>query len=349
MKDQAEEQSTEVEVPEQPEKDSEVVETPEQPETDSENRYGFIDETKKELEKPDEAESKDDVKKDEKLAKPEEEPEVEEKKEEQEEDSKPVFEYEDGKVTIKKGEEKQELIEVEIDGKKGLVSSEFKDGFLRTKDYTQKTQKLSEEKKLVEEKEAALKEREYMLYLGKEPKKPQEPDLDDYIDSKGKYFSKYDTDEEAKDAYKQAVKDYNEGTSPEMQQYQKFVDDKTKLDKVKSEAQEKTLEMIESFKEKYGEEEAEAVISEAQKYINPYVVEGLQPYPEDALEIVRKGMKYDEDLKALKDEIETKVKEGVAAKMKALKETKPVAKATQPQDTPVNKNIPDRYGFIQQN
>lgn len=334
-------ESNETEVIEQPETDSTESKPEEQP-SEASSRYGFL-KTEDDFK---EKETKEEPVKEEEKA---EEAEVvkEEKKEEViEESKKPVLKYADDKILFENGDDKQELVKVEFEpGKFGYVSSEFQAGYLKNKDYTQKTQALSERERNIEERQKALSAREYAILLGSEVPKPKEPNIDDYITSGGKYYEKYSNDDDAREAYKAALKAYTEGTSDEMKQYAKYSKDKEDLDKLKSQASTKTLEMIESFKSKYGEEEAEKVIAEAQKYINPFVVEGIAPYPEDALEIVRKGMIYDEEIKKMKDEMDAKVKAEVAKKIKELKsESKPENKGQQPVTEPVDDNIPSRYG-----
>lgn len=248
----------------------------EEKETGKTSKYDFLEEGEEETQKEEKKEEK-----------------PEEKKKDEVIDDEEII-YEDDKITFKKGEEKKELVKVDLgDGSFAYAPLDKKDGYLRQADYTKKTMALSEDRKTfesikaqVEAEKQIIEAEKFIDILGKQPDKPQ---LKDFTQSDGKYYLKFDSEEAAIEGYEKAREQYEEN-------YPKWLSAKTNLDNIIASVKASNNKMIADFTEKYGKETADEVINTASQYINPLVFKEVVPYPSDALEIIRKGLNYDKDI-----------------------------------------------------
>lgn len=275
----------------------------------------------------------------------------EEKTDESDDDEEVV--YEQDKITFKKGKDSRELVRVSFKNDKGeeefgYLPEGVKAGFLKDADYTQKTQQLKEESKQVEATKKALEALEYVDILGRIPEeRPRLPRLnEDFLnaevtDKEGYKSPKYETEDEARQAYAQAVEKYNK----DVQNYDSLMSDKRTLDEQRKSNREKNTAMINAFRDEYGEDATKEVLAVAGKYINPLKFRELEAYESNSLKVLYLGLNHEK----LKEEA---VKEAVK---KALADIDPKAKKTtvlkgRKPDTPITRNeqIPDRYAFLDQ-
>lgn len=349
---------------EQPNTDSQkavTTKTEEQPEKDSSKKTERVlpDRYAKLREKREADEKGEDVKGDEKeTVKDKETPaETEDSEKEQPkaegDDTDEEYAIEDDKIIISKGEDKKELVKVDLgDGKFGFVPEEFKDGALRQSDYTKKMQKVSEERKSLEQKEKELKTLEYIDVLGSEIKKPS---LAEYKIDKRKFLAErralenlygyqfpedyeYDDDIALENAEKEAEAKFDKA----IENRQVYLENKAKLNTTVKEVEEKSVKIIAEFAEKYGQETTEKVMSAVTQFTNPLIGKKLQPVTIEGLEILRKGLAYDSDIKT----------KGTVSKLDKVKElaeknNKPNVKTFKktPAKTPEDERRPARYRF----
>lgn len=264
--------------------------------------------------------------------KPKETTTEEKPKEKPEEVAEEEIVYEDDKIIFTGKDGKTELIKVvNEDGTFAYVPESLKDGYLRQADYTKKTMAVAEERKAIEAQKAELEyvrnEAFALKYIDELGGLTEQPLEKDYLNPDGKYYSQYETEEDAIKAYKADT--------------QKWLH-KAELDTAVKQTINTNTAMINAFVEKYGEEEYSEVAKEAQKYINPFIFKNLAPYPPEALEVLRKGLRYDKDL--------AEAKKG--AKVEALKtfNEKPKRTVLKSTHNPTPKvpdvNIPKRYQDI---
>jgi len=263
---------------------------------------------------------------------------TEDKKDEKIDDTE-EYAFEDNKLVINKGETKQELVKVELpDGNIAYVPENLKSGYLMQSDYTKKTQELKaekdnfqKEKEQIENTKKAVEQLRYFDVLGTPPEKPS---IKDFMDPDGKYYNNYENETVARIAYEEAKEKYDE----EKETYTKK---EMQITTSKQHSREKNLEMGTKFIEKYGQEAFNKTIN-ALKVFNEYVIKELAPLPENAFEIIYKGLIYDEEVK----KAELKAKESVFKSAAEKQEVKKVIKGTKTISKPVNSNIPERYKGI---
>jgi len=302
------------------------VETPEVIEDSGQDvivpeRYSFLADEEISGEKPKEEKPTEE--------KPEDKPTEEKPKETKDEEE---IIYEDDKITFTRGEEKTELIKIDMgDGTFVYAPESLKDGYLRQADYTKKTMAVAEDKKQVEslkeQIEYARNEAFALKYVDELGGLTEQPLEKDYLNPDGKLYNKFETEEQAVEAYKADSQKWLHRAELEVT-IKKTIDTNTA--------------MINAFIEKYGEEEYDTVTKEVQKYINPFVFKNVVPYPQDALETLRKGLRYDKDMEEAKK----------TAKIEALKSfndkgktaTRTVLKSSHnPTPKEVRTDIPERY------
>lgn len=221
----------------------------------------------------------------------------------------------DTKIVFEKGKDKTELVKLTFnDGSFAYVPESLKGGFLMQKDYTQKTMKLSEERKEFETHKQTLEtlkdklfELNYIDELGQpfSYEEPEEPLRRDFIED----IDKYPDREDAEKAFEKAKKDWKANHEKWVNSKKEYEDAKADLKILTGQVLEKNNRMVEDFEKKYGKDALEKTFKKAQSYINPHVFKGTVPYPEDALELIYKGMKYDEDIKKVQKETEKKTVE----------------------------------------
>lgn len=250
------------------------------------------------------------------------------------------------KLIVSKGEEKQELVKVDLgDGKYGFVPEDKKDGYLRQSDYTKKTQKIAE-------KEKELYQLQYIDILGSEVKKPS---IKDFSFDKNKFMAEretlmnnadnlpddfeFDDDKALENAEKEAMEKYEKA----LKGYEQYMTDKMKLDATVKDVEEQSVKNIAAFGEKHGEEVTAKVMETVKMLTNPLIYKKLVPITPEGLELIRKGLAYDNDvkLKSTASKIE-KVKE-----LNEKSRTKPVTRTSKhtPSTTPEDERRPERYRF----
>lgn len=253
----------------------------------------------------------------------------------------------DTKLIFEKGKDKTELSKIDLgDGNFAYVPEHLKGGLLMQNDYTKKTMKLSEERKEFESQRQTLEtlrdklfELSYIDELG-QPfsfEEPEEPYKRDFIDDE-KYLDR----DEAEKAYEKAKKEWKVKKEEWDKNKKGYEDNKANLKILTQQVLAKNNEMLENFEKKYGKPALETTFKKAQSYINPHVFKGTVPYPEDALELIYKGMKYDEDIKNVQKETAKKTVENLNDKQrKVIKITKGREVKT---DTP--SAVIDRYKWV---
>lgn len=279
-----------------------------------ESRYNFIQELEPEKVKPDPTK--------------EEKPKEEKTEEKPTEEVKPEYTFEQDKIVIKSGDKTDELIKFDFgDGAFGYIPATKKadNGFLRQADYSKKTQELTKQKQEIEEAKKQIDAQKqsaetfaYVEFLGKQPLKPIVDPLGDLGVENGQELLK-DGKPTGKIVYTNTA-DYADA----QEKYDKWNTDHLTLKAKQETVKEQNLKMLNDFKTKHGDEIYTKVVEEAGRYINPYVFKELEPYPPEALDLIRKGLMYDSDIEAKDKEIEKKINDAVLAKVKELEGKAPV-------------------------
>jgi len=247
--------------------------------------------------------------------------------------------YDDEKLIVAKGEDKKELVRVVLDdGRIVFVPEDLKGGYLMQSDYTKKTMALADEKKKFEE-DTKVNQKQadevfklrYADVLGQEFNEPKP------LESEFLNDPKYESEEQAKKAYRDADTKWWNGRAV-------HTENRATLNSRIAQVTQSNQKSFNAFKEKYGEEVYNKVFEKVQSYINPFVFRNIDPFPNDALELLHKGMNYDTDL--AKAQAEASVK---TVKNLNEKHTKTAVKLdsakTQVHKTPDTTfiNMPDRY------
>lgn len=258
--------------------------------------------------------------------------------------------YAEDKLIFEKGTEKKELSKIDLgDGNFAFVPEHLKDGLLRQNDYTKKTMALADERRNFETQKQSLTQLQeelyklnYIDYLGQpfQVQEPEEPLRRDFIED----LDKYETKADAEEAYEKAKKEWKKHKEEYDKKKKEYDEDVSALKNVTQSVLNENNKMVDEFEKKYGKEALETTFKKAQSYINPHVFKGTVAFPKDALELIYKGMKYDEDIKKVQKDTEIKTVKTLNDKHKTvIKITK--GKEIKKDDSFI-KNLPERYNFM---